>query len=133
MKKIKLFAFVFSIFLFSCSENNETKIELTDTSDLPGTCDLTYEGTICCIQRNTSLELNKTVEYQYLSNFVYTKIEWEVLNGDIEIISDIDSNILKIKLRDNFNGGEILCGTYNSSGKNCSTMVTISVTDSVTE
>ncbi|MDY0779931.1 hypothetical protein [Tenacibaculum sp. IB213877] len=113
MKKINLILAFFLILLLSCSENNDSqKFNLTD--DTTGICDDPRlndpeDGTICCIQRNSQLSIDSTVEYEYKTNIPNPSIKWTVVSGDINIVSDTNSNILVIEFGNNFNKGEINC------------------------
>jgi len=141
MKNFNSIIILLNIILFiSCSDSESPVIDLEEINiesiELPSTIltdsnlidnvphtstpldskytDPNYTGTICGFKRNSELELNTLIEYEYLTNLSNITIFWSVLSGDVEIISGQNSNILTIKLGENFKSAEIeAMGTSN--------------------
>ena len=111
MKNLNLIIILFiGALFFSCSENEEHKIVLTDTTELildSKLADPNYTGTICTVKRNTDLVLGEIIEYEYVTNRTNPTVTWEVVSGDIEIISGVNSLKVEIKLGPEFTRGVI--------------------------
>lgn len=130
-----LIGFFVVLTTLSCSsekdftDDSEPLFILSDNSDiLAEECtelyDSNYTGVICCIERNSPLELNEIVEYQYHTNIQDPVVSWTV-SEDIEIVSGQNSHILRIILREGFTEGYISGGTPKLEAITCRTSVDI--------
>jgi hypothetical protein len=104
----------------SCS-NNEEEIEilLQDNSvkcEDSAVYDPTFTGTACCIQRNSDLDINNIVEYEYTTNLENAIYQWEVEYGEIEVVSGMNSNIIKIVLKENFTSARLIGKSSGDTG-----------------
>jgi hypothetical protein len=120
MKNTNSLFIIIALILFSCSNNEEEiSISLEDNAfNCQDTAvnDPTYSGTICCIQRNSDLDINSVVEYEYTTNLDNIIYQWEILDGEIEIISGANSNIVRIIFKDNFTNASLKCRSSGVSG-----------------
>ena len=110
-----IFASLFTLATISACTTNETdSIILQDTADL--SCadskanDPDFDGTACCIQRNSELSASAPIVYEYFTNLPNPDVSWEVVSGDIEIVSGANSSTVTIRLGSSFTGGEISGG-----------------------
>ena len=123
---------IFSLVTLSCSNDDDNGINLKDDSKNCGSTsvfDPTFTGTACCIQRNSELNLNGYIEYEYFTNLADPNIEWQVSSGDIEIVSGKNSKVVTIEFGDSFTGGVIFALGTGTTGEDvnlrCSESVTI--------
>lgn len=131
MKNIKSVILLVTVLFFSCNENDSPTINLKD--NVPGLCldndprltDPNFTGTICCFQRNTTLNINTPIVYEYLTNLSDPIVKWEIISGDIEFLSGIDSNKVTIQLGDNFKNGKIKVRGVSSDGLTCDEIIMI--------
>ncbi|SHJ51206.1 hypothetical protein SAMN04488028_101353 [Reichenbachiella agariperforans] len=111
MKNFRIVLFFIGALTFSCSDSDDNTVSLED--DAPDTCantevyDPNFTGTACCIQRNSDLSIGEIIEYEYFTNLTDPSIDWEVISGDIEIVSGSSSSVVTIRLGDSFTEGVI--------------------------
>lgn len=120
MKKFKSIILLITLIIMSCTESNSITIILEDntvnSTDYPNLTNPNYTGTICCIQRNSELNIDSLVEYEYFTNLSNPSVTWSVDTGDIEIVSGQNTNKATIKFGKNFQGGRIrITGTSGST------------------
>lgn len=124
--------------LIDYTDNNDTPYFLDDNVPAPYESldpkftNPNYTGTICGIKRNSGIELNKIMIYEYITNKSDNPIvDWKVTSGDAEIISGENSNILKIRLNEDFKSVEIQAfGITSHQGSN-DQLYNLSCSDSV--
>ncbi|WP_435262788.1 hypothetical protein [Tenacibaculum sp. nBUS_03] len=131
MKNIKAVIFLALLLFFSCKEDESMLISLKD--NVPGLCldndprltDPNFTGTICCFQRNSTLNINTPIVYKYLTNLSNPMVKWEIISGDIKFLSGNDKSIVTIQLGNNFQSGEIKVSGVSSDGLSCDEFIII--------
>jgi hypothetical protein len=131
MKNTNAFLLIILLIFLSCSnEDEEVLISLQDTASIcDGTIvdDPNFSGTACCIQRNSILDLNRIVEYEHTTNLTNTVYEWKVDYGEIEVITAMNSNIIRFKFKENFTSARLLASCSGDLG-GCTIDVIITAT-----
>lgn len=120
MKKTILVLSVILLIFLSCTTNEEDNlIILEDTSII---CDNTvvydpnFTGTACCIQRNSDLDFYSVVEYEYTTNLENAVYQWEVIYGEIQVVTGMNSNIIRITFDENFSTARLVCRSDGDMG-----------------
>ncbi len=114
----------------ACTSNETDSLILQDTAD--ASCadskanDPNFDGTACCIQRNSELSTSAPIVYEYFTNIVNPDITWEVVSGDIEIVSGANSSTVSVRLGSSFTSGELVGSSIGATGQLCSDLVVIS-------
>jgi hypothetical protein len=126
MKTSSIIFLLFSCAVWCCSEDEVRKEpshqeENHHASSLTGdtsrflkdfqSCDsiaiLTSIGTSCCVSGRTAAAPGDTIEYRYQINQPNPQVHWEILNGEIVIITGQNSDVVKVVVGPNFTGGII--------------------------
>lgn len=128
MKKVYLI--LVCLFLgVACTENQEALIQVETLllKDTSCPCDdiTSTTGTWCCVQRNTELGLNRIVEYEYSSNQPQNNVFGWHVEGDVEVISGTDSNIIQVRFKDDFESALIV--GYSDGWNRCGTPVSVGI------
>ena len=119
----KSFVFFFSLVLIiSCTTDDNANNE-GENNTLCGESMEGYTGTICCVLGSDTGIPGNQLTYEYESNRTHTEIEWEVVSGDMTIVSGQGTTSVVVELGANFEGGE-LSGLGNGELK-CSAIVNI--------
>lgn len=87
-----------------------------------------FRGTACCIQRNTALDASAEIVYEYSTNLPNVQTAWEVISGDIEVVSGGDTSTVTIRLGASFTEGQITAlgtGSINGVELRCSATVSL--------
>ena len=131
MKNTQLLALILGLFIFSCSNNEEDFIPENKITIKDDSCpcedirpDPSSNATWCCVQRNTEIHQDSIIEYEYSNNFIANTFGWHV-EGDIEVVSGIDSNVIRVRLKENFESG-VLIGFSEGDFHRCGNRVNIS-------
>ena len=119
-----------TILLFSCSSNDdETNIVIKDDAfracDDLSVYDPNYEFTNCCVHRVSELGIDKLVEYEYSINLEDPEYYWDVVSGEIEIVSGKKSKIVTIAFKDGFEGAILRGKSSAIYDATCSALVSI--------
>ncbi len=117
MKNTSPFFLIIIMLFFSCSNNEEIELPvmLQDNSCPCDDLDPNDSATWCCVKRNTILDINSIVEYEYTTNLNNSIFGWEVY-GDVEVVSGIDSNVIRIIFKENFESATLK--GFSSDGVN---------------
>ena len=115
--------FIFLINLTSCSKDdnstdNERKMLECNVDDVTNS-----SGDVCCIKGFAEIIPGETLVYEYVNNIQNPDIQWNIVSGDIAIISGDESSKVTLNFGEFFTVGEI-----EVSGKNqitCSKSVII--------
>ncbi|CAM1355023.1 MULTISPECIES: hypothetical protein [Tenacibaculum] len=131
MKNIKSVILLVTVLFFSCNENDSPTISLKDNTfglcleNEPKLTDLNFTGTVCCFQRNSTLNIGTPIVYEYVTNLSDPIVKWEIISGDIEFLSGIDNNKVTIQLGNNFKNGKIKVRGVSSGGLTCDEVIII--------
>lgn len=116
MKKyLVLFILLFS--LANCTKEDD-KIDDSHLYDQDANC--TFGVNTCCdIDGRILVERNSTYKYSSTTSYAVSNIEWEILSGDITIVSGQNTNTLTIRFGENFTIGKIRSSTTSTRGDQC--------------
>lgn len=110
-KQYQLFTLILLLFITSCSKES---IE----NDFRNAFDCEFENNTnfigICLNGSETAFKNETLTYASKATANFTEIQWEVVSGDIEIVTidntlddDLPKSIATIQFNSNFNGGTI--------------------------
>lgn len=119
MKKVNFVLLIVLMVLYSCADNEEDPIFLEDNSFIcenSEVYDPNFTGTACCIQRNSDLDFNGIVEYEYTTNLDNAVYQWEVIYGEIQVVSGMNSNVIRITFEENFTSARLIGRSDGDTG-----------------
>lgn len=127
-----------SIFLFSCSKDEEEMQEEVLVPEFEHTTNATCEevesneeGTSCCVFGKAKVSAGETVTYNYCANLANQRsVEWKVISGKITIITQGESSVT-VRFENDFTTGELLAfgkeQLPNGFNGSCSDLLVISL------
>jgi|TARA_B110000902_G_scaffold219926_1_gene254566 hypothetical protein len=117
-KTIYLLLFVFATLTTSCSSDDESSDNNTESSELVCGKDISIvSGTICCVTGSDFASPGETLSFVYGSNTNNSIFNWTISSGSISIVSGENSQTVTVKFGDDFTNGKINC--YASGDLEC--------------
>ncbi|WGK63592.1 hypothetical protein [Croceiramulus getboli] len=113
-----------SLFLVSCN-NDDDGDDLDREAEARIECEQAIsdsKGTVCCTLGAATASPGDLKTYEYNNNFNFIDVEWEILSGDITIVSEDDTfATAEVSFGPNFTGGTIKARAQDgNNGPACS-------------
>ena len=101
---------VFMIFMVSCSNDDESSDNNTESSEFVCGEDISnYSETICCVTGSELASPGEKLSFEYNSNTNNTIFNWKIVSGSISIVSGENSQTVTLEFGNDFTDGIVHC------------------------